>query len=190
MFCNYCQNLMNITSLISNNDESQTNTTITPSKKGHYEITEEDINNILKNDEIVFTISQESYDELLENPIFFNLTGNQKTIIMNRLMDKLSKNPKYKNINKEKEYYYYCDNCGFNTKIPPKTLIYSNKTTEIDKNFINYKYDNTLPKSKNYNCPNDKCKTHLDVSLKEATFYRINNTYNLRYICHSCDTFW
>jgi hypothetical protein len=195
MFCDECQTLMNITANVSNTETSDITkteiSTTTPNSKKYYNITKEDLDNILENNDIEYEVIEENYNDVLEDEYFLSLTDNQRTKIINRLLEKLNK--KIKNSKKlvsSKIYYFYCDNCGFNKEIPPKTLIYSNTTTEIDNNFINNKYDDTLPKTKNYNCVNDKCKTHKDPSIKEATFYRINNTYNIRYICHICDTYW
>jgi hypothetical protein len=192
MFCDNCLNLMAITSNVFNDSDKTTIKTdsITQTNK-YYEITEDDINNLLNNGEINFDITQESYNNLIESELFNSFDNNVKTKIINRLMDKLNKNKKNnKNIVSNKNYYFYCNNCGFNVDIKPQTLIYSNITTNIDNNFLNYKHDKTLPKTKNYTCVNEKCTTHKNPLTKEATFYRIDKTYDIRYICHICDSYW
>lgn len=195
MFCDECQTLMNITANVSNTELSDVSkneiTVTTPARKKYHEITEEDINNILENNEIEYDVIEDNYNEVLTDDYFNSLNDNQKTKIINRLLEKMNKNIKQnKKAITSKIYYFYCDNCGFYKDIPPKTLIYSNTTTEIDNSFLNNKYDNTLPKTKNYNCVNAKCKTHKEPKIKEATFYRIHGSYSVRYICHICDSYW
>lgn len=52
-------------------------------------------------------------------------------------------------------------------------------------------YDNTLPRTIHYNCPNDKCITHTNQDKKEAVFVRDNNS-NLQQaiVCVECHTRW
>jgi aspartate carbamoyltransferase regulatory subunit len=55
---------------------------------------------------------------------------------------------------------------------------------------MNYVNDNTLPRTKNYNCINQNCSTHINPEIKMAVFYRHKGSYNIRYICKICDKYW
>ena len=112
---------------------------------------------------------------------------------------KNNKNSKKMNddeINVFDKSYYYCNNCGYTNTIKNNTIIYNKKTNQIDneiikKNYLNYKHDNTLPTTKNYNCINKKCETHNKPEIKNAIFYRNSlNNYTLIYVCSICDSFW
>ena len=53
--------------------------------------------------------------------------------------------------------------------------------------------DMTLPRTKDFICPNQKCETNKNYSDKnrEAVFYRpSSDSYNLKYICCFCKTSW
>ena len=50
--------------------------------------------------------------------------------------------------------------------------------------------DNTLPRTKDYICPNTKCESHKNIN-KEAIFYRPDkNSYRLEYQCAACRIKW
>ena len=51
--------------------------------------------------------------------------------------------------------------------------------------------DHTLPRTKDYICPNKKCSASKNDSAKEAIFYRpYKNSYNLKYVCGLCKSSW
>ena len=63
-----------------------------------------------------------------------------------------------------------------------------------DKSLSNLRInDSTLPRTKDFMCPNKTCKFNKkenDIN-KEAVFYRpFMNEYNLKYICCGCETSW
>jgi hypothetical protein len=160
-------------------------------------LNENDIIDILNGN---FTKELENYNikDIIKIPYYNKLTDNQKSLLTTRLYEKLPKNQKInKNIDNGvvKESYFYCKSCGYYEKIPDKTFIFSrsfdkNNNIMLNNNFINYKYDNTLPYSKKYTCENKECATHKNPSIKNAVFYRLSNTYNIRYICTICDHYW
>ena len=91
--------------------------------------------------------------------------------------------------------YYFCQKCGFSEKLKPQTLIFSNVTDNslrntMNDNYEHLKYDNTLPRTRNYNCHNKKCETHKNKNIKEAIFYRQYNSYITSYVCTVCNTKW
>ena len=221
-FCKNCENFMDITNNISviDYDKNQTggvgignmngighdligvhidssdyDVSISESIGGS-NISDNNINDILNGSDIDLNIKNFNINDLNKNPIFNKLSSNQKTLVINRILEKIPKNKSTKQpesiINKDS--YFYCKSCGYNEKIPDKQFIFSRGDEKKDDlynyRFINYIHDNTLPRSKKYNCINEKCQTHQNPSLKLAVFYRQKGTYNVRYICTICNNFW
>lgn len=160
-------------------------------------VSELEISEILEGNDNTIDLKNFNISDLNKNPSFVKLSNNQKTLVINRIIDRLPKSIKNIKSNENfnnKESYFYCKSCGYNEKIPNKMFIFSRgneKKNELyNFNFQNYTNDNTLPYSKNYNCINEKCKTHIDPKLKNAVFFRNGNSYNIKYICSICDSFW
>jgi hypothetical protein len=213
-FCKNCDNFMDITNNISNTIEEiqlggdkninnligvqleSSDYDVSESIGGSSSITENNVNNILDGSDTDLIISK-SFDinDLNKNESFNKLSNEQKTLVINRILEK---NPKQKNsknnVYSTKESYFYCKSCGYNEKIGNKKFIFSRGNEKKDElynyNFINYIHDSTLPRSKNYNCINTNCSTHKNPSEKMAVFYRHLNSYNVRYICTICNEFW
>lgn len=214
-FCKNCDNLMDITNNISNTTElieqqggynieeldgvqvesSEYDVSMSESVGGS-SINEDNISSILDGSDIDVKLSKNfDINELNKNSSFNKLTNEQKTLVINRILEK---NPKPRT-NKQthismKESYFYCKSCGYYKKIPNKKFIFSrgneNKNEEYNLNFTRLINDPTLPTSKNYNCINPNCTTHKNPNLKSAIFYRHIGSYNIRYICKVCNKFW
>ena len=209
MFCEKCNNFMDITNIISKNDD---NTTImldedeessnfdisetVADTTGKYDLSIDKLNDILEGNTIDVEVTNELYQAVEKTPQFKKLDQNKQTLILNRLYERLvKKNKKPANNNRTfKESYFYCKNCGFNKKIPDGTFIYSknieNNEDKYNTNFQDYYNDPTIPISKKYVCVNDKCETHKNPGIKSAAFYRFNNTFKIRYLCGVCKAFW
>lgn len=90
--------------------------------------------------------------------------------------------------------YFICKNCQFVTKLEQGTKVYevSINSQFLENDNINNKIkDLTLPRTKDYICPNKKCESHNNLLEKEAIFYRpYKNSYNLKYVCGTCMTSW
>jgi hypothetical protein len=160
-------------------------------------LTEEDLISILNGQDLSIELDNFNMADINKIPYFNKLSNNQKTLIINRLYEKVPKNQKLAKHNDStvaKDSYFYCKNCGYNEKIPDKMFIFSRSYEksgdDFDNKFINYKHDKTLPFSKKYNCINKECSTHKNPIIKNAVFYRLNNTYTVRYICTICDSYW
>ncbi len=158
-------------------------------------ISDSNVNDILNGSDTDLDIKNFNLNDLSKNPTFNKLSSNQKTLVINRILEKIPKNkPKQTDNNIGKDSYFYCKSCGYNEKIPPKQFIFSRGDEKNDDfynyRFINYVNDNTLPRSKKYNCINEKCATHQNPSLKLAVFYRQKGSYNIRYICTVCNNYW
>jgi hypothetical protein len=216
-FCKNCDNFMDITNSISNTKEvnqlggdeiddlllesSDYDVSITETIGGATSISgenisDENISDILDGSDTNIIISKKfDINDLNKNPIFNKLSNDQKTLVINRILEK---NPKHKPLKSNqystKESYFYCKSCGYNEKILNKKFIFSrgneNKNELYNYNFLNFVNDNTLPRTKNYNCINIKCTTHKNPSEKMAVFYRHLDSYNIRYICMVCNNYW
>ena len=182
--------------LVENQYESSDyDVTLTDSIGGDASISENNINNILNGNDIELDNKNFNINDLNKNPTFNKLSNNHKTLVINRILEKVAKlkNVKSKNNTVSKDSYFYCKCCGYNELIPDKMFIFSRGDEKKDDlynyRFLNYKHDNTLPYTKKYNCINDKCITHKEPEKKLAVFYR-QSGYNIRYICTICDKYW
>ena len=220
MFCKICKNFMDITNNVSipnvnpienilgttsgsKNEDISSDYDIssdinTSKKKKITTINEEDIISILSGKDLSFELDNFNMNDLNKISFFNKLDTNQKTLVINRLYEKLPKSQKIQkntDVITLKDSYFYCKNCGYNEKIPEKTFIFSRTSEKSNEDtfssrFINYKYDNTLPFTKKYNCINKNCPTHKDPSTKNAVFHRMGSTYAIRYVCSICDFYW
>lgn len=215
MFCDICRNFMDITNNVSMSDKNQLggsnddiNLVINDNEESELESSDYDINNsdsmlsesnlndILKGADVEFDFKNFNQDELNKNTTFNKLSNNQKTLVINRILEKMPKTKVTKiaeNI-ASKDSYYYCKSCGYNLKIPDKEFIFSRGDEKKDDpnnfKFINYKYDNTCPNTKKYTCINDECITHAEPIKKNAKFWRNKSSYNTKYMCTLCDHHW
>ena len=214
MFCIKCQNNMDISNNISmlqesfhkggknqNNDEITYESDIDSSDITIDKIKHENVFDVLNViDKLKFNTENFDIKDLNKNDNFNKLNSNQKTLTINKIFEiypnlKIQFNKETDENNLNNESYFYCKNCGYYEKIIPKTLIFSknNNTNTNNKkynlNYLNYKYDNTLPFTKNYNCNNSNCSTHKNIELKNATLYKKSN-YVVTTICNVCNAFW
>ena len=97
------------------------------------------------------------------------------------------------------ELSYYCRNCGnvdenvtsentcvLDTQIKKGEQKYNHIINEYTK------YDPTLPRLYNMECPNVACKTHTDKTVKSEVLYIRYDEENMKYLymCSTCDTVW
>jgi hypothetical protein len=213
-FCKNCENFMDITNNISSIDGDKNlvggillnNTNDITNESSDYDvsvsesigggnISDTNLSDILNGSDTDMNIKNFNINDLNKNTTFNKLSNNQKTLVINRILEKIPKGKsKQSDSVVSKDSYYYCKSCGYNEIIPPKQFIFSRGDEKNDDfynyRFRNYIHDNTLPRSKKYNCINDNCSTHSNPSLKLAVFYRQKNSYNVRYICTVCNNFW
>lgn len=88
---------------------------------------------------------------------------------------------------------YHCYNCNYMEKINPGTTIYkkeSDKKSKIqdEEKFKNLKYSKILPRTREYICPNKNCESYKNLAKREAKFFRMVNSFYIKYICTSCGT--
>lgn len=91
--------------------------------------------------------------------------------------------------------YLMCNNCNYIDNLKPNSIIYKdskNKNAKEDLSILQLRtLDKTLPRTKDYICPNVKCSSKNNSVNKEAVFYRPNNnSYRLKYLCTICETSW
>jgi hypothetical protein len=132
-----------------------------------------------------------SFDKkLLEK---YNITFDKfKTLVLNKFQEIIKQQREVTNFIRQ------CSNCGSSFFLEPETVIYSinyerSYLFQDDETRIKCN-DPTLPRTKDFICPNEKCITNTEsikiLQNKEAVFYRNQYEYNLKYICCDCFTQW
>ncbi len=195
-FCPNCKNRYNITNIIDDID----NLDMAEEKKG---------GSLKDLDSIIIAILDKvplereetqkiDLNVLKKNPTFTKLSKLQKEYVENYILTSQPKKEKKKEVSKMSNYFA-CNHCGFFEIIPPKTIIFSQKmdsespdtTSFITEDYKYMIYDNTLPRTKNYTCKNQQCKTHKTPNLKDAVFFRENIiNHQLIYMCAVCEHYW
>lgn len=187
---NFCPNCQNILEIINNNKNNINNANNSQNQEGgNSEVVENEttknITNIIKN-----IINGKTSD-------IDKSTINIKNILDSNYFKKLSHNDKNKihNFLKDNDdnLYFNCNNCKYKELIPDGTLLIIQSQIETaklyeTKQLQNMSYSDILRHTRKYICPNSKCKSHDDPSLKNAVFFRRNNTYKVTYICKTCET--
>jgi DNA-directed RNA polymerase subunit M/transcription elongation factor TFIIS len=197
-FCPECNNSFDITRTVTQkggaNENDVSDTTETLDKysaiiqkiSANQSISVEDIENLDQQD-------------LFKSQSFKKLKQKQREIIYNKIQDMLPKQKKKIFANKDDNpiddnlAFFICNNCGFTKKIQPKTLIFSRASESISQTYVsgNYKdmlHSDILPRTRRYVCPNAECISHKDADKREAVFFRLNNSYKVKYICQACET--
>lgn len=94
----------------------------------------------------------------------------------------------YNYLTKDGELFYNCRKCGNQTEceeiIINTTKYYQSKDDFNIKPNKNMKYDNTLQRTKQIECPH--CKKNTEIMYYKAYFYDMI----LVYICSECDNYW
>ena len=194
MYCIKCQNFMDISnnlSFINDNENNIESSDYETSLDKNDLLTKKDITDILNGKDKNIYDKINNVNDIKNNMYFEELDDKDKNIIINKYFEFINKN----NSDNVKNTYFYCSNCGYSEIIKNNTVIFSKNTKVKDnellnENFLNYKYDQTLPTTKKYNCLDDKCPTHKDPAIKNAIFYRIEKTYEIKYICTICNSYW
>lgn len=170
-FCDKCSSILDITKIINNPYINKINSP------------KEFIENIINDD--IYGVNEIEFNEksLLNNSNFNNLNIDNKNDIINIFHYLKSSNISY----------FICYNCNNHKPLFPNTIIFKssiNNNNLKNNNKIKLK-DKTLPRTKDYICPNTSCNSHNNNLQKEAIFYRpIINQYLLHYICCVCNTEW
>lgn len=92
--------------------------------------------------------------------------------------------------------FYKCNNCGYFENIKNGTVLIDNESNYEHKPssdlFLKLQKNNPiLPRTKDYICLNKECETNTKNSKdREAVFYRIGNSYQIKYLCCICNNEW
>lgn len=176
-------------------ESSENISTSSTQSKGGADI-DEIIKKILAKEELDDNILKEiSLNDLIKNSEYKKLKTQNKEFVYNKFLDLLPLDKK--NLPFDQKItdmaYFICKNCGYSEKMKPGTLIFSKVSSDISQSYKTediktMKYSDILPKTRKYKCPNSKCESHTDLNKREASFFRMNNTHRVKYICHACDT--
>lgn len=173
-FCPKCNFMLDICNKISNNLLNEIN-----SSDEFIELIK-NVNDIDYNYKLKFKLN-----DLQKNKTFIKLDANNK----NKILTYFNK------INKTNNILFFCNNCNYIEPIENGKILFT--SSNINKKNINLPNDKnliidpTLPRTKDFICPNKKCITNLKKINKEAVFFRPDpKSYKLIYICISCSQKW
>ena len=143
-------------------------------------------------------IAEISLDNLVKSSTYKKLKHAEKEVVYNKLQDlvPLEKKKVLKEETVKQQVdkaYFICNNCGYMKPIPDGTLIFSKVSTDIaqsysSSDFKDMIYSDILPRTRKYICPNTKCESHSNPQKKEASFFRMNNNFKVKYVCQACGT--
>ena len=94
--------------------------------------------------------------------------------------------------------YFICNNCNSSFEIEPGTIILSTNLDVSNQTIQEYDFklkvdDPTLPRTKDFICPNKECKSNdkkADGVEREAIIFRENKSFITRYVCTMCLSDW
>jgi hypothetical protein len=204
-FCPNCNNIYSITKTppaqhiqYGGYNNSETPTSISDSDTN----SDTDIvSTIIQTGNCTKEINIKTFDEIIKSPAYKKLSSKDKVLVKNKLIECLPQEDKISMMEtntttSSSNAYFICKNCGTFEKILQGTLVMSKLSVEGTHDFIdntNYKnmiHVKTLPITRNYICPNDKCTSHKDPEKREAVFFRIGTQYRVRYVCKTCQISW
>lgn len=210
-YCPNCNNIYDITKNITStlnleqtggqiSDTPESISSITTSNMSEADTISLIIKKILNGDQVsINDIKFITLDALTKHPNYKKLQGKNKELILNRLSE-LS--PSFSSPIKTtsamaNNAFFLCKNCGNFEPIKPSTLLIrklydANFETELEDNikFQEMAQVKCLPITRNYICPNKKCPSLNNFSLRSARFYRIPGSFRIRYVCISCEESW
>ena len=205
-FCPKCDNMYSITKTPPviqqyGGDISDTPTTLSSSDKSDKSDKFELLIQKLLRKEKIENVDVETIQLIFKSHTYKKLTGTDKEYIYNKLMEFVPVNEKknFVDVTSGKSSnvaFFVCKNCAFFEPIENGTLITSRISANESREYTDYtNYKNlthikTLPLTRHYVCPNDKCASHKDNNKREAVFYRLDGTYRVRYICKECYSSW
>jgi DNA-directed RNA polymerase subunit M/transcription elongation factor TFIIS len=93
--------------------------------------------------------------------------------------------------------FLYCNNCNYSKSLMSNTKIMSSIPEGIissqdyinESNYRNKIHLRTMPRTRNFNCPNSKCPAKTGNLPTEAIFFRKQSySYDMVYVCINCLT--
>jgi hypothetical protein len=197
-FCPNCNNVFDVTKTTSqfggymseNSDSSSSSISSQSAGSDQYE---EIIKKILDNTELTDEdIDFVNLNELIKNNSYKRLKIKQKELVFNKIQDMLPNEKKqFLKDNQVKasteKAYFICNNCGFMKKIADGTLIFSRVSKDKAQSYAtsdiqNMIHSDIIPRTRKYICINPECESHKNPNKREAIFFRMNNTFKVKYI--------
>ena len=192
IFCENCDNMLDIsrTQLIGA-DEVIASKNISAEKNVNYEELLKKVENKEKlSDEELTSID---IKELVNNDYYKKM--NKKGEIKKRILEMIED---MKNSDENGQAYMICRNCGFTKPIKPQFKIFTKNPEGVtsahdyvnEANYRNRLIMGTMPRTRNFKCPNKECPVYTKNASPEAIFFRkSSDTYETIYGCVNCATF-
>jgi hypothetical protein len=135
------------------------------------------------------------------NPSTIEPLFTKDQMIKNKNYNKLNIEQKNKMLNLFEQYggnigaMFLCNNCNWQSEIKSTIKLYNfNKNNNVKKilpeEFLLISHNPIYSRTKDYTCKNNVCKTHKNLSLKEAVFFKETNSIIVNYVCSSCLSSW
>lgn len=185
-FCKHCNYVLNISKTPIQNDDKVIYTIETMDQYLNY------IKNVSEeiNQEVELKID---YDTL-KNKLMVKYRKNVK-----KVDEILANYQSIKNKNVENNsIYFICNNCNSSFEIEPGTIILSTNLDVSNQTIQDYDFkfkvqDPTLPRTKDFICPNKECKSNDKKEYgveREAIIFRESKSFITRYVCTMCLSDW
>lgn len=141
-------------------------------------------------------IEKLSLDDFVKSNAYKKLKHHQREYVYNKFQDLIPLDKK--KIIKEDalkqtidKAYFICNNCGYLKPITEGTLIFSKVSSDVAQSYStsdikDMVHSDILPRTRKYLCPNNKCESHNNPEKREASFFRMNNTFKVKYLCQAC----
>lgn len=190
VFCEKCDNILDVSRTPFNATLLDTTTPVDVSTD--HAINYEDILKKVENGEKISEDVLRTLDvkEMVKTEYYKKMAkkGDVKKVILDMIDDMGNSD---QNINA----YLVCRNCSFTKQInhEMKILVKNPEGVPATHEYVNENalrnrvYARTMPRTRNFNCPNKDCASHKQNVPTEAVFFRKDaNTYETIYVCCNC----
>lgn len=131
----------------------------------------------------------------------FEAKFTKEQMFKNKNYSKLDIEDKNKMLNLFQQYggnigvMFLCTNCNWNKEINETIKLYNyNKDNKLKKILPDEYYlmvhNPIYSRTKNYECKNKDCPTHKNKNIKEAIFFKEDNSLIINYVCGTCYNTW
>lgn len=184
MYCPQCSNLFDITQALP-----------TQSGGGAFE---DLIDKILRKETITHKdVASVPLGKFFRHIAYKKLNYDDRNYVYNIIQDALPEDKKKMTKRKVSQdtdkdiAYHRCSTCRYTKRIKPGMLIYSKESSNTLTNYqidelSDMLWDDTAPRTRNYQCPNKKCKSHTHPEKREAVFFRMGESPSVTYVCALC----
>lgn len=201
IFCENCDNILDIARSLKNNNFNDSETpialsenNISETKSDKSEINYEYLLKKVENEEVLIDDELKSIDikDMVKNEYYKKMA--KKGEIKKRIIDMIDD---MGNSDSNKNAYMICKKCSFSKIIESGFCIVSKSQDGsisyhdyINESFYRNKiHISTMPYTRNFNCPNKECPVYVKKISPEAIFFRKNSeSYEIIYVCKRCLT--